>query len=424
MRFGIHTLDDFDVAGKTVLLRADLNQPVDRKTGKLKSINRIAACVPTVKELSEKGAKTVILAHQGSDIEYQNYWTTAPHAEVLSELLGRPVQFLDDVCGPAAREKIAALQPGEILLLDNVRFVAEEQTLFEKKLALTHEQQAQTLLVRKLAPLGDLFVCDAFAAAHRDQPSLCGFEQVLPCAMGRLFEKEYCVISGLMESPARPCIFILGGAKIADAFAMMKTVLDRKIADRVLTGGLVANIFLIAADKDVGSGSEAFIRKSGYWEFVAAAKALLAAYSEKIVLPSDLAFVQDGARVTAQPGLCPSGGSAVDIGEETIEQYVQLIRSAGTAFVNGPMGVFENDVTAYGTKAVWEALALPEVYSVVGGGDSITAAEKFGVKEKLSYVCTGGGALIRFLSGEELPVVKALREGAERTVPAWFEKEM
>ena len=156
MRFGIHTLDEFDVAGKTVLCRLDLNQPVDRATGTLKSTARIEACVPTVRELSDKGAKLVLLAHQGSDIEYKNFYCTKPHADVLSRLLERPVQWIDDVCGPAAREKIRALQNGEILLLDNVRFVSEEQTLFELKLRLTHEQQAKTLLVEKLAPLADL----------------------------------------------------------------------------------------------------------------------------------------------------------------------------------------------------------------------------------------------------------------------------
>ncbi|MBR3866689.1 MAG: phosphoglycerate kinase, partial [Butyricicoccus sp.] len=211
MRYGIRSLDDFDVKGKTVLCRIDINQPVDRATGTLKSIARIRACVPTLQELTEKGAKLVLMAHQGSDIEYQNFYTTEPHSKVLSELLGKEVKFIPDVCGPAAQQAIRDLQEGEILLLDNVRYMSEEQTLFELKLKLTHEQQAKTILVEKLAPLGDLYVCDAFAAAHRDQPSLCGFEQVMPSAMGRLFEKEYCVVSDLMEAPEHPCTFILGG---------------------------------------------------------------------------------------------------------------------------------------------------------------------------------------------------------------------
>ncbi|MBR0444634.1 MAG: phosphoglycerate kinase, partial [Clostridia bacterium] len=210
MRFGINTLDDFDVKSKTVLCRVDMNQPVDREHDSLKSIARIKGCAPTVRELSDKGAKVVLMAHQGSDIEYKNFYCTRPHAKVLSELLGREVKWIDDVCGPAAREAIKSLKDGEILLLDNVRYESEEQTLFEMKLKLTHEQQAKTHLIEKLAPLGDLYVCDAFAAAHRDQPSLCAFEQVLPSAMGRLFEKEYCVISELMEQPEHPCVFVLG----------------------------------------------------------------------------------------------------------------------------------------------------------------------------------------------------------------------
>ena len=167
MRFGIRTLDELDVKGKTVLCRVDINQPVDRTKGTLKSVNRIRASVPTVRELSDQGAKVVLMAHQGSDIEYKNFYTTRPHAQVLSKLLGREVRWIDDVCGPAARAAIEALRDGEVLLLDNVRFVSEEQTLFEMKLRLTHEQQAKTLLVEKLAPLGDLYVCDAFAADRK-----------------------------------------------------------------------------------------------------------------------------------------------------------------------------------------------------------------------------------------------------------------
>ena len=268
MRFGIRTIDEFDVNDKTVLCRIDINQPVDREKGTLKSTARIQACVPTLKELSDKGAKLVLMAHQGSDIEYKNFYTTEPHSKVLSELLGREVQFIPDVCGPAAIEKIKSLRAGEILLLDNVRFMSEEQTLFELKLCLTHEQQAETLLVRKLAPLADLYVCDAFAASHRDQPSLCGFEQVLPSAMGRLFEKEYCVLSELMDAPERPCTFVLGGAKIADAFLMMETVLRAGVADHILPGGLVANILLAAKGEDIGQGSIDFIMKSNYGEYI------------------------------------------------------------------------------------------------------------------------------------------------------------
>ena len=412
MRFGIRTLDELDVKGKTVLCRVDINQPVDRAKGTLKSVNRIRACVPTVRELSDKGAKVVLMAHQGSDIEYKNFYTTRPHAKVLSDLLGREVQWIDDVCGPAARAAIEALRDGEVLLLDNVRFVSEEQTPFEMKLRLTHEQQSKTLLVEKLAPLGDLYVCDAFAAAHRDQPSLCGFEQVLPSAMGRLFEQEYCTVSGLMEAPERPCVFVLGGAKISDAFQMMETVLSRGVADRILTGGLVANIFLIALGNDIGQGSCDFIAASNYTEFFPKAKALYEAYGEKIVLPTDLGWVENGQRREAKLGSIPADIAAVDVGSETAARYRDEIMNARTVFVNGPMGVFEKPESELGTKTVWQALADTEGFTVLGGGDSITATEKYALTDKMGYICTGGGALIRFLSGEELPVVKALRHGS------------
>lgn len=412
MRFGIKTLDDFDVKGKTVLCRVDINQPVDRATGKLKSINRIRACVPTIRELSEKGARVVLMAHQGSDIEYKNYYSTRPHAEVLSDLLGFEVRWVEDVCGPTAREAIRNLTDGEVLLLDNVRFMAEEQTLFETKLCLSHEEQAKTQVVAKLAPLGDLYVCDAFAAAHRDQPTLCGFEQILPSAMGRLFEKEYCTVSALMEEPKRPCVFVLGGAKIADAFQMMKTVLLKGSADKVLTGGLVANIFLSSQGKEIGKGSLDFIMKSNYGQYIDVARELFQQFGEKIVLPEDLAWVEDGSRREAAVGEIPADIGAVDIGGGTAKRYREEILAAKTVFVNGPAGVFEQPASELGTKEIWQALADTGAFTVLGGGDSITATEKYNLTDKIGYICTGGGALIRFLSGEELPVVKALRHGA------------
>ena len=414
MRFGIHTLDEFDVRGKTVLCRVDMNQPVDRATDSLKSIQRITACAPTVKELSDRGAKVVLLAHQGSDIEYKNFYCTRPHAKVLTELLGREVKWIEDVCGPTAREAIKAMKDGEIILLDNVRFCSEEQTLFEMKLQLTHEQQAQTQVVTKLAPLADLYVCDAFAAAHRDQPTLCGFEQVLPSAMGRLFEKEYCVVSELMEKPEHPCVFVLGGSKISDAFMMMETVLSSGAADTVLTGGLVGQILLASQGVEIGSGTLGFINKSGYGEFIEKAKGIYEKYADRIILPVDLAQVVDGVRQEALAGAIPADFNAIDIGTGTANLYREYILKAKTVFANGPVGVFEQAPSEYGTKVLFESMADTEGYTVVGGGDSVTAAKKYGVTDRLGYICTGGGALIRFLTGEELPVVKALRFAAKK----------
>lgn len=413
MRFGIKTIEDFDVKGKTILCRLDMNQPVDKATDTLKSIVRIKACVPTLKELVEKGAKLVLMAHQGSDIEYKNFYCTRPHAKVLSELLGQEVKWIDDVVGPTARQMIKDLKEGEILLLDNVRYVSEEQTLFEMKLQLTHEEQAKTLMVEKLAPLADLYMCDAFAAAHRDQPSLCGFEYVLPSFMGRLFEKEYCVISELMESPARPCTFVLGGAKISDAFLMMETVLGNGCADKVICGGVVGQVLLAAKGENIGEDSIKFINKGGYGHFIEKSKETLAKYGDKIILPVDVCWLEGDERKEAKVGEIPAEIGIMDIGHETAAMFKEIIMNSKTVFVNGPMGVFEMDATDYGTKEVWEALGDTEAYTVIGGGDSITATTKYGKTDKISYICTGGGALIRFLTGEELPVVKALRHAAK-----------
>lgn len=412
MRFGILTLDDFEVNNKTLLCRVDINQPVDKETGRLKDITRIQAAVPTIQELAAKGAKVVVLAHQGSDIEYKNFFTTQPHALVLEELLGQKVEFIDDVTGPAARAKIQALKQGEILLLDNVRFLAEEQTLFELKLRLTPAQQAKTQLVQKLAPLADLYVCDAFAAAHRDQPSLCGFQEVLPSAMGRLFEKEYSVLTRLLAEPARPCTFVLGGAKIADAFLMLETVLTNGSADKVLTGGLVANIILAGKGIDIGQGSMDFIFKSNYGEYIKKAKIIYEQYADQIVLPTDLAFRQEGVRREEGWHNIPEGAAVTDIGTRAAREYRDIILASKTVFVNGPMGVFEEPESEVGTKIVWEALGSTAAYTVLGGGDSITATQKYNLMEKVDYICTGGGAMIRFLTGEELPVVKALKSAA------------
>lgn len=418
MKFQIKTLDDMILNGKTVLLRVDINEPVNHQTGLLLDIVRIQACVPTILELSDHGAKVVILAHQGSDIEHKNFYTTKPHAKVLSDLMGREVFFIEDVCGPAALERIQSLQPGEILLLDNVRFLAEEQTLWELHLKLSHQEQAQTLLVRKLAPLADCYICDAFAAAHRDQPSLCGFEQVLPSAMGRLFEQEYSILSNLIEQPKRPSVFVLGGAKVSDAFLMMNAVLASGSADTVLSGGLVANILLWASGVEIGESSKSFIVNQGYEPMLERAKTLLSQYADQIRLPVDLAAtIADQRREFSATEPLPPDVMVTDIGTQTAQCYVQTIQDAAMVFVNGPMGVFENPCSAHGTKTVWEALAETSAYTVIGGGDSITATNQYQIADQVDYICTGGGALIRFLSGEELPVVRALRHGSTICAP-------
>ena len=410
---GMYTLDDFNLKGKTILARFDMNSPLDPKTREPIDITRIKESLPTLKELTEKGAKTVILIHQGSDIEYHNYASTEPHSRIISQLLGKPVEYIDDVCGPAAQDKIKALKNGQILMLENVRFMAEEMALFETKLNLSPEEQAKTLVVRKLAPLADLYICDAFAAAHRSQPTLVGMEEVLPSAMGRLLEKEITSLNQLLKNPDKPCIFILGGAKIQDAFLMMSSVLENEVADLILTGGLVAHIMLLAKGISLGKPSEGLIKKKNLEEYIDQAKDILNKFEDRIELPVDLAYLS-GGRKEVEVNNLPVEYDLMDIGSNTISKYEQIIKDAKTIFFNGPVGVFEKTETELGTKSILFAIAKSNAFSVIGGGDSITAVNKYKLANNISYISTGGGALVRFLSGEELPVIKALKKSAKK----------
>ena len=412
MKYGIKTLDDLNFKGKTVIARLDLNCPYDSETDKLKDTTRIKAAIPTIKEISGAGAKLVLLTHQGGDLEYHNYISTELHAAEILKLAGKDIAFIDDICGPAAREAIEKLDEGQILLLDNVRYMAEEMTLFETKLKLIPEEQAKTIVVRKLAPLADIYICDAFAAAHRDQPTLVGFEELLPSAMGRLFEKEYGVLSKIMDSPEHPSVFILGGAKIEDAFSMMGQVLSKGVADKILMAGLLGQLFLMAKGLILGEKTEEVIYAKKLDQYLDQAKEILQSYKDKIETPVDFAYDEDGRKEIGAEDL-PSEFAISDIGSATIDMYKDIISRAGTVFINGPAGVFEKPETEYGTKELFTHTAKSDCFSVIGGGDSITAANKFVPGGGFSYMCTGGGAMVRFLSGEELPVVKALKKGGK-----------
>jgi len=409
----MYTLDDFKLTGKTILVRFDMNSPLDPKTREPVDITRIKKSLPTLEELSEKGAKTVILIHQGSDIEYHNYSSTEPHARIIAQLLGKPVEYIDDVCGPAARNKIKDLKNSQILMLENVRFMAEEMTLFEAKLNLSPEEQAKTIVVRKLAPLADLYICDAFAAAHRSQPTLVGMEEVLPSAMGRLLEKEITALNKLLKNPEKPSIFILGGAKIQDAFLMIDSILRNNITDLVLATGLVAQVMLLAKGVSLGKPSEDLIKKKNLEEYIEKAKDILNKYEDRIELPVDLAYVS-GGRKEVEVDKLPVDQVLMDIGSNTIAEYEQIIKDAKTIFFNGPAGVFEKAETELGTKSVLTPVAKSDAFSALGGGDSIAAVNKYNLADDISYISTGGGALVRFLSGEELPVIKALRKSAKK----------
>jgi len=413
------TLDDFDYRGKTVLLRVDINSPIDAKTKKIANENRIVQSLPTIRELVNKEAKLVIIAHQGDTLDYQNLIPLREHAEKLSQKLGQEVQFIDDVAGPAAREKIKNLKAGKILLLDNLRYLTEEASTFEDAVKLTPEEMAHTYLVRNLAPLVDYYVNDAFAAAHRSSPSMVAFQELLPSAVGILYDKEVTALTTVLENPKRPCVFLLGGAKISDAFDMMKKALAEGSADYILTAGITGQIMHLARGKKLGSPSEKVIIDRGLEKFVAPARELLKDYLDKLRIPLDFAVDDGGRRREVSIDELPIENLIIDIGAKTIEEYGKILRKAGTIFVNGPAGIYEQEIGAYGTKELWKIIGEARGYSVIGGGDTVASAARLGDLSKINYVCTGGGALIRFLSGKKLPLVEAMKKARKR----WEVKE-
>ena len=418
-RIRMKSIDEVALKGKTVLFRPDINSPIDPSTKKIVNTNRLEKAAPTLTHLLEGGAKVAIIAHQGDTLDYQNLIALSEHACILSDLTGYPVRYLDDVCGPAAIEMVKALKEGEAVLLGNLRYLSEEITAFEKEVKLTPQEMQNTWLVRSLAPLFDLYVNDAFAAAHRSSPSMVAFQEVLPTAGGKQLVAEYTALSNVASHPIHPCIFVLGGGKISDAFGMMKHVLANNTADKILCGGITALVMLLAQNKELGQKTRTFLQDRDLKHFIDEARELLTLWPDRFVTPLDLAYDKDGERFEAnvfeivesdelQTKLFP------DLGGKSIELYKTEIAKAGSVFVNGPAGVYEDSRWEKATKEIWNAIATCKGYTVIGGGDTITAATKFTNLEDYSYVCTAGGAMVRFLSGKKLPLILAMEKAWER----------
>jgi phosphoglycerate kinase len=403
----IPSIDDLDVAGKRVLLRVDINSPIDPQTGRIADENRIDQSLPTIRDLADRGARLVVTSHQGDTLDYHNLVGMAEHADRLAAKLDRPVGFVDDVAGPAARERIAALADGEILLLDNLRYLTEEVSTFERDVKLTPEQMANTYLVRSLAPLFDIYVNDAFAAAHRASPSMTAFQGLMPSAAGNLLFAEISAIGKLLADPARPAVFVLGGLKVSDGFSMMGRVLADGLADRVLTTGVLGEIFLTASGVQLGDETARFIADRDLTRYVETCEGLLADYAEQIALPLDLALVRDGERHEVLVAELPADGLLLDVGSQTIAAYEVQISSAGTVFVNGPPGAYEQPGAELGTRQLWEAVAAAPGTTLIGGGDTVASARRFVDTSRIDHVSTGGGALIRYVSGQPLPLLEA-----------------
>lgn len=411
----INSLEDFDFSGRTVLFRPDINSPLDRETKAIANTNRLAKAAPTLVELLERGAKVALIAHQGDTLDYQNLVPLEEHARILSELTGRHIAYIDDVCGPAAIQAVKALKEGEAVILGNLRYLSEEVTAFEKEVKLEPREMLGTWLVRSLAPVVDIYVNDAFAAAHRSCPSMVAFQEILPTAGGRQLVAEYTALSKVAAHPAHPCLFLLGGGKISDAFGMMRNVLEAGTADKILTTGITGLVMLLADGVGLGPATEKFLADRDLTVFIDEARQLLSSWKDKFLYPVDLAYEEDGKRWEVDISSSPLPAELrtktfPDVGRRTIEKYREEIARGATIFVNGPAGVYEDERWAQGTREIWQAVASSPAYTVVGGGDTINAASRFTNLEDYSYVCTGGGAMVRFLAGKKLPLITAMEK--------------
>jgi phosphoglycerate kinase len=404
------TLDDVQVKDKIVFVRVDFNSEVDPETKKVTSDVRIRAHgETTIKELAEKSAKVVVLAHQGRTGE-ADFIPMKQHAEILGRILGKQVQFVGDIYGEKAKNAIRNLKKGKILVLDNVRGFDGET---KKGTPIEH---AKTALVQNLAPLADLFINDAFAAAHRAHVSMVGFTAQLPSAAGRIMERELKSLSKALDKPEKPCLFVMGGAKADDSLEISRYVLSNNIADMVLTGGVTSQVFLAAKGYALGEKSMTFLEKKGLTELIPGIKELMQKYPKGIAAPEDLALDVNGKRKEISVDELPADYSIFDVGTKTIESYGKLAKEAKSIVLSGPMGVYENPEFAVGTKGIFEAIADSEAFSLAGGGHTISALKQFGLSSKISYISTAGGALIEFLMGNKLPGVVALENAVKKKV--------
>ncbi|MHA1309411.1 MAG: phosphoglycerate kinase [Candidatus Helarchaeota archaeon] len=404
MKYGINTLDDFDVKGKKVLVRADINSTITRKENKLMNLLRIKELKNTLDDLKE--AAVVLIAHQGRP-GGKDYTSLAPHAEAMKKLYGDQVHFVDDLFGTKARAAIKELKPGEILVLENVRFYAEEVNLKNDI-----DKMADSHFVQNLAPLFDLYVNDAYGAAHRSSPSLIGFTKVIPSCMGRILEKEVEIMEEkILGNPKKPVIFVIGGAKVETKFKVMKNLLENNKADLILIGGLLQNIMLAAAGIDIGEINKKPIKN--FDDYISTAKEIYQKYKDKLKLPIDLSLNDNGKRKDVPvEEISKYGLPSNDIGEKTAEEYVKIIKEAGTVVANGPPGVFEQPPFNLGSKMVLEAMGESNAFTTVGGGEMGGYCQD--LKIPINFISTGGGAMLDYLTGKKLPVIAALEEASKK----------
>ena len=393
---GVPRLADLEVAGQRVLVRADLNVPL--RGAEVADDLRISASLPTLRDLLDRGAAVVVCSHLGRPKEAGDPATSlAPVAARLAELLGVPVALAADVAGDDARARAAALTPGEVLLLENVRWEPGETRGDEE-------------LAARLAGLADRYVGDAFGAAHRAHASVAGVPALLPSAAGLLLARELEVLGGLRDDPARPYVAVLGGAKVSDKLVVLERLLER--VDVLAVGGAMASTFLLAEGHPVGTSRVEEDQVARVGTLVAAARAR----GVDVRLPVDLVvaaeFAADAAPEVVDADAVPSDRMSLDIGPRSAARIAEAVGDAGAVFWNGPMGVSEWPAFAGGTRTVAEALAASAAFTVVGGGDSAAAVRTLGLDDRIDHVSTGGGASLELLEGRALPGVEALRRTA------------
>lgn len=386
------TIRDIDVNGKRVLVRVDFNVPQDKKDGHITDDRRIRESLPTLRYLLEHGASLVLMSHLGRPKGKEEKYSLKPVAARLQELLGRPVQMADDVIGDAVVKQAQALKPGDVLLLENVRFYPEEE-------------KNDPAFARELSRLGDLYVNDAFGSAHRAHASTRGVADYLPAVAGFLMEKELNYLGGALDNPKHPYIAILGGAKIGDKIGVIKNLLPK--VEKILIGGGMANTFAKAFGYPVGDS----LLEDDKLDL---ARSTMQEAQGKLVFPVDWViadkFAADAESKVVDVKSVPDGWSILDIGPESIKLFETYLKDAKTVAWNGPMGVFEFPKFAEGTLAIANYLAkLPDAVTVIGGGDSASAVENAGVADKMSHVSTGGGASLEFMEGRPLPGIEALQ---------------
>ncbi len=398
----IRTIDSIDAKGKTIIVRVDVNSPLDPKTNLIIDDSRIRLHSETLNELADKQARVVVIAHQGRKGD-ADFTDLRQHSELIKRYTNHNVQFTQNVIGQEAIESIKGLRAGDILFLNNVRLLDEETR------DLPPEQHAKGSLVSSLSPLANYFVNDAFAAAHRSHASIVGFTRVLPSVAGRVMERELRALQKVYESPEKPCIYVLGGAKPKETFNVIEHVLDKQKADDVLIGGMISTVFYKASGEDIGELNSKELIDKGFASMVEKARRIWEKYHDKIVLPLDVAVDLEERRVEISRRQFPPSAPIRDIGTDSVTLFSRIARYSRTLVMNGPLGLFENEAFSLGTVEFLRSLKGSSAYSVLGGGHSVAALEKYGLTSFVSYVSSAGGAMITYLSGEKLPGVEALR---------------